>query len=116
MLTYEDEPTIRFALMRRLDKEPGVEICDLRVEPHLSEDPPFIAVGLVALLGKLLITRSTFHLPPVFEHRHLLNELDEIAEQYKAARKEYFRGGMVMKASEHELAGTGLRGRWAQYG
>jgi len=32
MLTADDTPTIRFALSRRLGKEPGVEICDLKFQ------------------------------------------------------------------------------------
>lgn len=127
MLTGEDTPTIRFAIMRRLDKEPGVEICDLIV--RTTEDIPgpmglvyerplgFIAVGILALLGQMLTTRSHFHLPDPFEIGHLHNEIDEIAEQYKAARKEFFgRGGNFMAHPEKQLAGTGLRGRWAKYG
>lgn len=99
--------------MRRLDKEPGVEICDVLIQPADG----FIAVGILALLGQMLITKSRFHLPDPFEIGHLHNEIDEIAEQYKAARKEFFgRGGNFMAHPEKQLAGTGLRGRWAKYG
>lgn len=116
MLTYENEPTIRFALIRRLDKEPGVKICDLQVVPHLHDDPPFIAVGVLAQLGSLLITKSVFHLPAQFEHAHLLNEIDEIAEQYKAARLDFFGRGAVMREPERQLRGNGHRGLWERYG
>jgi len=116
MLTYENEPTIRFALLRRLDQEPGVKVCEIKVIPHLTEQPPFIAVGVLVKLGELLTTRSIFHLPAEFDHRHLVNEIDEIAEQYRAARKAYFRNGMVMTTPEKQLLGNGLRGNWAKYG
>ena len=116
MVTYEEEPTIRFAISGRLDKEPRVELCEIQVKPHLKAEPPYIAVGVLCRLGKLLVHKSVFHLPAQFQHGHLLNEIDEIAESCKAARREFFKGGMVVKNSENHLPGTGLRGNWARYG
>ncbi len=143
MLTYTDAPTIRNAIIKRLDKEPGVEICEIIVMPHIGgvnrEDPErcletikflvahvpieqlqprieCISVGVLARLGHSLVTRSRFELPPEFTHQHLINEVDEIAEQYKAARLDFWGRGAVMREPEKQLAGTGLRGRWTSYG
>lgn len=113
MLTADDTPTIRFAITRRLDAEPGVEICEIKFAKH----PDHIAVGILATLGKTIVTRSRFDLPNSFELSHLHDEIDEIAEQYKAARKVYFgRGGSFLIQPERQLDGSGLRGRWAKYG
>lgn len=116
MLTYSDEPTIRFAMMRRLDKEPGVKICEIKTVPHLRDDPPYIAVGVLATVMDAIVTRSIFELPAQFELRHLHNEIDEIAEQFKAARLDFFGKGCFLLEPEKQLAGSGLRGRWKQYG
>ena len=112
MLTAADTPTIRNAVHKRLGKEPGVKICDIK----FTKSEIAIRVGIVATLGldDRIVTRSMFDLPSEFEHAHLVNELDEIAEQYKAARLDFFRNGGV--EGEKEVTGTGLRGRWAQYG
>ena len=112
MLTADDTPTIRNAIHRRLGKEPGVRICDIK----FTKSEVAIRCGVVATLGmdERIVTRSMFDLPAEFEHSHLINELDEIAEQYKAARLEFFKTGGVV--GEKEVSGTGLRGRWAQYG
>jgi hypothetical protein len=61
--------------------------------------------------------RSRFDLPPLFELRHVHNEIDEIAEQYKAARADFWKHGRVLPAEmpEREMSGTGLRGRWTQH-
>jgi|SRR6185312_359318 len=130
MLTEADTPTIRFAMIRRLDKEPGIEVCDLKFEKYAIGDRyrdfdkgewsiaavPFIRVGLVATVGSAIVTRSKFDLPVPFSHQHLINEIDEIAEQFKAARKDFFGRGGAILTPEKQLAGSGLRGRWAQYG
>jgi hypothetical protein len=39
MLTYHDEPTIRFAIERRLSKEPGVTHLEIHVKPRLFDVP-----------------------------------------------------------------------------
>ena len=114
MLTDEDTPTIRHAINRRLGVEVGVTICDIKFAKGLN----YIAVGILAELDNGgPITRSRFELPIPFEHGHLLEEIDEIAEQYKAARKAHFGSGSgLILTPERQLQGTGLRGRWARYG
>jgi hypothetical protein len=116
MLTAEDAPTIRNAIQKRLGTEPGVAICDIRVASH--DYGAVLRVGIMALLdGEAIVTRSLFELPNPFELGHLHDEIDEIAEQYKAARKAHYgRGGAPMVSPEKHLAGTGMRGRWARYG
>lgn len=114
MLTDEDTPTIRNAILRRLDIEPGVTICEVK----FARGRGYIAVGVLAELdngGPLC--RSRFELPNPFEHGHLIEEIDEIAEQFKAARKAHFgTGSGLILTPERQLQGSGLRGRWARYG
>lgn len=109
MLTYHDNAaTIRWAILKKLDAESGVKVCDVLIKPH----PDHIAVGILATLSDELIVRSRFDLPSEFDLRHLHNEIDEIAEQYKAARLDFFGRGAIMRDPEKMLEGTGLRGRW----
>lgn len=113
MLTDEDTPTIRNAIFRRLDLEPGVTVCDIK----FAKGRGYIAVGVLATVDDAVITRSRFELPVPFEHGHLVDEIDELAEQMKAARKAHFGSGSgVILTPERQLQGTGLRGRWARYG
>lgn len=111
MLTADDTPTIRFAVLRRLGTEPGVRICDIK----FGKGDGVIAVGIIAALGDSIITKSRFDLPDPFEHGHLIAEIDEIAEQYKKARRDFFTAALPI-SEEKTLAGTGTRGRWARYG
>lgn len=113
MLDSNDEATVRFAIYRRLDKEPGITHTEIVVRPSDG----FIAIGVQAQVGALLEVRSVFHLPDPFEHGHLLNEIDEIAEQMKTARRRFFEDGCPAMGSERrELLGSGLRGHWQRYG
>lgn len=126
MLTYADEPTIKNAIMRRLDPpkgkkgERGIKVCEIKIVPHLVENPPFIAVGMLLAIDSEHdgpIVRSLFHLPAVFEHAHLVNEIDQIAEQVKSARIDALTHSKPMRLGEQRtMLGTGLRGLWAQYG
>lgn len=127
MLTDADTPLIRYAIIRRLDQEPGVRVVELLFERYeigdryLADDgvrvarEPFIRVGVLATVGALLQARSKFDLPVPFEHSHLVNEIDEIAEQHKAMRREFFLSPMAAGA-ERQAKGSGMRGRWARYG
>lgn len=129
MLTSADAPTIRFALRRRLDREPGAYVYEpILVQPFNAGDwytdtetglsmrarEKFIRVGLLVELGKTILVKSHFDLPDPFEHGHLLNEVDEIAESLKKARKGFFTSSLV--APVRKVDGTGMRGRWSQYG
>jgi hypothetical protein len=131
MLTDQDTPTIRHAITRRLSLEPGVTICDIKFGRFVKgdwyamddgmlvvADEPFLRVGVLATIDDGdTITRSRFDLPAEFEHGHLVAEIDEIAEQYKAARKERIgHGGGLILTPERQLQGSGLRGRWSRYG
>jgi hypothetical protein len=44
----------------------------------------------------------------------LLNEIDEIAEQYKQVRRSFFANGGVPLGVEVAVKGTGVRGRWVE--
>ena len=134
MLIDEDTPTIRHAINRRLGVEPGVTICDIKFERYRKGDwyyadpqrpallvaiaaEPFIRVNMEAEIGLPQSMVSRFELPIPFEHGHLLEEIDEIAEQYKAARKAHFgHGSGLILTPERQLQGSGLRGRWSRYG
>jgi hypothetical protein len=108
LLTYDDAPIIRHAVLKKLDAERGVKVCDVLAHEH----PGAIAVGVLAVVDDTLVVRSRFDLPPEWELVQLHNELDEIAEQYKAARMDFWGRGRVLSDPEKVLGGTGLRGRW----
>lgn len=110
MLTSDDIPTIRHAIDKRLDKERGVKIIDTVC--YVGKD--HIRVSVFMTVGELYCS-SDFDLPLEFEHSHLLNEIDEIAEHCKEARAKYWRMGRHC-IGETAIHGSGLRGRWRQYG
>lgn len=113
MLTYHDLPTIKHAISKRLSKERGVKVCDIYVAPGSDA----ISVGVLTILDHTLNVGSRFDLPPEFEIGHLHNEIDEIAEQYKAARKDFWSRGRVLEMPINPVvSGTGLRGLWAKHG
>lgn len=116
MLTYSDEPIIRRAISRRLDSVPGLRTLEVLVKDHKQH----ITVGVNWQMNDLVIGNSVFDLPPQFELGHVHNEADEIAEQAKAARKQFLLyGAMPAKGSISETytaKGTGRRGNWRRYG
>lgn len=139
MLTADDTPTIRFALQRRLGKEPWVQICDLKFEKYrlgdwYVTDPrkaslmavatvPFVRVNLVIDIfvrdekGDPVPVISCFDMPVPWELGHLHNEADEIAEFCKAQRRLILGTGKALViAPEKQLGGTGIRGNWKRYG
>ena len=109
MLTYADRPTIRNAIIKRLGDEREVRIVSIPIKKGTD----CVRVGVLLLVGDAVLVRSVFELPEEFDHAHLVNEIDEIAEQCKAARVDYLRNGCVVADGEKDLGGTGLRGRWA---
>jgi hypothetical protein len=115
MLTHADSPTIRFAINRRLDKERGVRVGEIKITPHLDASPAYTEVVFFVHMPVLPEPlRIKFHLPEPFEHRHLLNEIDESAEKCKEARLEFWRNGGIELG--RNFGGTGLRGGWKTYG
>ena len=117
-LTFSDEPTIRNALMKRLPKEPGITVVDIVI----TKRPDCIFVGIDAEIDAnsdaALITRSKFELPRWFDYQHLHDEIDQVCEQFKAARKQHHGralAGQVVQSAEIALAGTGRRGLWRKY-
>jgi len=125
MLTYEDEATIRNAIWKRLHEPGKTEIADIQVVNNPDATPPFIRVDIWFILKDriqnegLIDPRSHFDLPAEFERSHLLNEIDEIAEQLKFIRKDTkltmlkFMGA-IFGSRRKAVSGTGLRGRWPQ--
>lgn len=122
MLTYDDNATIRHAIIKRIDKEPNVAIADINMLNQPDAKPPHIQVGVWWFLkdsiqdAGLIDGRSFFDLPAEFEHRQLLNEIDEIAEQIKAVRRETTVGRLLWAPGKQQprkaVAGRGLRGTW----
>jgi hypothetical protein len=109
MLTFDDEPTIRHAILKRLDKERDVRVCHIPI----ARSADCITVGILAQIGSgALIVKSRFELPLEFELTQLHNQIDEIAESYKAARMGYWREGRPQHMPERALPGSGLRGGW----
>lgn len=126
MMTYADEATIRNAILKRLHEPGKTEIADIQVINQPEAIPPHIQVGIWFVLKDriqvegLIDPRSFFDLPAEFERRHLLNEIDEIAEQLKVVRQETQLIGLVFDPSKAQprkvVVGTGLRGRWGDDG
>lgn len=116
MLSFEDEPIIRRALMRRLDSVPGVRVLQVLAKEHKTH----IAIGVEWMVRDLVHGTSTFHLPKSFELSHVHNEADEIAEGCKEAARKFALhiGGMTDPGAVSErytAKGTGERGNW-KYG
>ena len=122
MLGIDDQPTIKHAILKRLDKEPGIAVCEVAMHAHEKATPPYIAVGVLYTVDGLYVEKATiaqalFDLPIPFEHSHLLNEIDEVCEQAKAVRKSIVgRGRGLILMPEKQLRGNGRRGNWAKYG
>jgi hypothetical protein len=139
MLPANSQPTIKNAILKRLGAERDVRVCDMMVVPCLSNGKPanddqveandndvgYIHVEVFATLtgGPVINDNETpivsmFELPVPFEHAHLLNEIDEIAEHLKQVRRDLWlpRGGRAVYVPITTIAGTGLRGGWRQYG
>jgi hypothetical protein len=129
MLTSEDDSTIRFALRWRLDGEPGANVLeptlvqpikrgewytDVKSQMDVQAREGFIRVVVEVKLGETIGVLSEFHLPDPFEHGHLVDEIDEIAESLKKVRKETFLSSLPGKRGG--VVGTGARGNWDRYG
>lgn len=124
MLTYLDEATIRNAIDKRLSDPGKTDVVDVDVENFPDAKPPYMKVSVWCLFKDrinhdgLVDARSYFELPESFHHSHLLNEIDQIAEQHKDVRRKtrissiFFRLGMPQK--REIVVGTGLRGMWPQ--
>ncbi len=121
MLTYEDAPSIRNAIIKKLGTEPGVAIADLKIEQADEDGRKYIAVGVYLILtdrmtyGGVMDVKAFFDLPSEFEMRQVNNEIDEIAESIKAAKRAA--GLRVLYQPEKKkyrelLPGTGRRGSW----
>lgn len=116
MLTIEDENTVRHAISKRLGAEPGVHVLEIVIKEHKAH----IAVGVLWDVNDVVIGDSIFHLPPSFEIGHIHNEVDEIAEQCKEAKRT-FALRLAGLSDDYTLSdvikakGTGERGNW-KYG
>lgn len=111
MLTADDTPTIRHAILRRLGTEPNVRICEIKFHKGAGE----ISVGVLSNVGDHLISTSAFVLPDPFELGHLHNEIDEIAASYRVMQRDHATAALPVSEVK-TLPGTGLRGNWARYG
>ena len=116
MLTADDEPIIRRALMRRLDSEPGVRVLEILIKDH----PDHIAVGCLLHVDDKIIVKSVFDLEPVFYLKDVHNQADEIAEGCKEARKTLRAVGLAMPdpgaiSEIFHAKGSGRRGFWRSH-
>lgn len=117
MLTYDDEPIIRRSIQRRLGTEPSVKLLDIKI----VDKGAWIAVSVEAELNDKIHVTSVFDLTPQFELTHVHNECDEIAEQYKEARRKMLFTGPNLPdlnaiSERHVASGNGRRGNWRMYG
>lgn len=131
MLTADDTPTIRNALLKRLGTEPGVHVADIKFQKYAKgdgyyADPPacklflvaseaFMRVSILLQLGETIVLDSRFDLPNPCEHGHLVAEIDEIATACGEARRDFFTAALPVSERKF-LAGTGTRGNWSRYG
>lgn len=111
MLTYDDEPTVKRAIQRRFGRERGVRILDI----HMLKGVESLSVGVSAELDGALHLRGMFELPPSFDYRHLHDEIDQLSEQAKEARRDFWLKGRPEAVDDVALKGTGLRGLWARH-
>ncbi len=120
MLTFDDAPAIRGALIKKLGAEPGIAIADLKVQEETEDGRNYIAVGVWLILtdrmnhGGVLDIKSFFDLPSEFTQTQLDNEIDEISEACKAAKRTAGLRVLFNPTKTHRelLPGTGRRGSW----
>lgn len=108
MLTYADTPSIHNGVRKRLSKERGVEV----IETKALEIKDGIRVSVMLLIDNAIVTKSMFDLPPQFYLRQLHNEIDEIAEHAKTARRRTGLAAVLPFIPIQKIEGTGMRGRW----
>lgn len=116
MLTIADRDTIRHAIWKRLVAEPGVDIRKFEdIVIRLRKDKRAVEIALRIWVrpipgfetGTVLKLSSGITAPLQFEHSRLLNEIDEVAEQIKATRREHLGiSSSVLKPSV-QMAGNG---------
>lgn len=111
MLTFDDEPTVKAAIEKRFGREKGVRILDVR----MAKGAESLSVGVSAELDGALHLRGMFELPPSFDYRHLHDEIDQLSEQAKEARRDFWRRGRPDAVDNVALTGTGMRGLWARH-
>lgn len=111
MLTYHDEPIIRNGVTKRLDKERGVRVIDVKTKPGDG----CLRVRVLATIDDVLHINGKFELPPEFDYKHLHNEIDQLAEQAKEARRDFWAKGRPERVERMPLRGTGMRGLWARH-
>lgn len=111
MLTYADSPTIKNAITKRLAKERGVAVHEV----YVGEGASCIRVAVLLVVNGHLLVRAVFELPQEFDYVHMHNEIDQIAEQCKEARQEYWSRGRPEVVENVLLRGTGLRGLWEKH-
>ncbi len=120
----DDEASIKNAIWKRLFERGKTEIAAIEVEEEKDAVPPYIRVSIWFVLKDrvqmegIIDPRSFFDLPAEFTHAHLLNEIDEIAEQLKEVRRKTAIDGLLWRPGatqpRQEVNGTGLRGRWGE--
>lgn len=112
MLSFDDNPTIRWAIIKRLDKEPNIRVLDVLMKQHdEGNGQKVIHIGVQVFVGESITAISRFDLPEQFTHAHLVNEIDQMAEHFKKALVDFTLGDKGRSGAE-TIPGTGLRGAW----
>lgn len=115
MLTIADDSTIRNAIWKRLyDPERGV-ILHKFDDIGLRKAGNAIHIQLTIYVqpipgfesGEVLRLRSGITAPLAFDHGRLLNEIDEVAEAIKAARRKHNGTSVNILNDDVQLAGNG---------
>ena len=118
MLAYDDWPTIKNAIQKRVGAEPGIRVVDIKIKnlgDPKSPEGEFIKIGVEVLIDSHWEAFSVTELPKEFQHIHLLNQIDEMIESFKAARLNGWKKGEISDVKNptlNRLPGTGLRGHW----
>lgn len=126
MLTIENDATIRHAIWRRLVAEPGVTLhkfddigIRLKTQPvrpgSAKKRPGAIQIQVTAYVqpipgletGEVLKITSGITAPLQFDLRRLFNEIDEVAEAIKAARRKHLGKSVNILNDDVQLAGNG---------
>lgn len=116
MLTIADDSTIRHAIWKRLVTEPGVilhKFDDIGI--RVRKDKRAIEIQVRPLVqpipgmenAEVLRITAAITAPLAIHHSDLLNEVDQVAEQIKAARRDYLGIGHSILTTKTQLAGRG---------
>lgn len=126
MLTFDDQNTIRNAIAKRVNGESGM-LCHrfddigirLKYAPRRALRDTKVPIGIQIQVkiyvqpipglktGEILGLTSAITAPLEFDHATLLNEIDEVIEGCKAARREHLGKTHSILSTKAQMAGNG---------